>query len=90
MNSILKLFTGLLNLTDGKLYDAYVSYLHGDDHSASFATTFALHVLPEVLEDRLGYKLFISGRDALPGAGKPTIFLIYCIYTCLLIIRQTL
>ncbi|XP_060785102.1 interleukin-1 receptor type 1 isoform X2 [Neoarius graeffei] len=53
---------------DGKLYDAYVTYLHGDDHSASFATTFALHVLPEVLEDRLGYKLFISGRDALPGA----------------------
>ncbi|KAB5576721.1 hypothetical protein PHYPO_G00201690 [Pangasianodon hypophthalmus] len=51
---------------DGKLYDAYVSYLHGDDHSVS--TTFALHVLPEVLEDRLGYKLFISGRDALPGA----------------------
>lgn len=53
---------------DGKLYDAYVSYLHGDDHSVSSATTFALHVLPEVLEDRLGYKLFISGRDALPGA----------------------
>ncbi|XP_053482361.1 interleukin-1 receptor-like 2 [Ictalurus furcatus] len=53
---------------DGKLYDAYVSYLHGDDHRVSSATTFALHVLPEVLEDRLGYKLFISGRDALPGA----------------------
>ncbi|KAF5903275.1 interleukin-1 receptor type 1-like [Clarias magur] len=52
---------------DGKLYDAYVSYLYGNNHSVSSATTFALNVLPEMLEDQLGYKLFISGRDSLPG-----------------------
>ncbi|XP_053352369.1 interleukin-1 receptor-like 2 [Clarias gariepinus] len=52
---------------DGKLYDAYVSYLHGNNDRVSSATTFALNVLPEVLEDQLGYKLFISGRDSIPG-----------------------
>ncbi|GAA6099337.1 interleukin-1 receptor type 1 [Tachysurus ichikawai] len=56
---------------DGKLYDAYVSYLYADDHRVSFATTFALHVLPEVLEDRFGYKLFISDRDTDPGTAIP-------------------
>ncbi|KAJ8012956.1 hypothetical protein DPEC_G00048270 [Dallia pectoralis] len=50
---------------DGKLYDAYVSYLFGD--GCSQAETFALHVLPEVLEKQHGYTLFISGRDDLPG-----------------------
>lgn len=52
---------------DGKSYDAYVSYLHGDQLSSSTAMTFALHFLPAVLEDLYGYKLFISGRDELPG-----------------------
>ncbi|KAL0963698.1 hypothetical protein UPYG_G00309730 [Umbra pygmaea] len=50
---------------DGKLYDAYVSYLDGD--GSSRAETFALQVLPEVLEKQYGYSLFISGRDDLPG-----------------------
>uniref|UniRef100_A0A3P8ZSY3 Interleukin 1 receptor type 1 n=1 Tax=Esox lucius TaxID=8010 RepID=A0A3P8ZSY3_ESOLU len=50
---------------DGKLYDAYVSYLFGD--GSSQAETFALQVLPEVLEKQHGYTLFISGRDDLPG-----------------------
>ncbi|CAB1328781.1 unnamed protein product [Coregonus sp. 'balchen'] len=50
---------------DGKLYDAYVSYLHGD--GLSRAEMFALQVLPEVLERRYGYTLFVSGRDDLPG-----------------------
>ncbi|XP_071211258.1 interleukin-1 receptor type 1-like [Salvelinus alpinus] len=50
---------------DGKLYDAYVSYVHGD--GLSRAEMFALQVLPEVLERRYGYTLFVSGRDDLPG-----------------------
>ncbi|XP_042559012.1 interleukin-1 receptor type 1 [Clupea harengus] len=50
---------------DGKLYDAYVSYPSGN--SVSMAMTFALRVLPEVLERNYGYKLFIRGRDDLPG-----------------------
>ncbi|XP_052004030.1 interleukin-1 receptor type 1-like [Xyrauchen texanus] len=54
--------------SDGKSYDAYVSYLHGDQLSLSSSMTFALHYLPAVLEDLYGYKLFISGRDELPGA----------------------
>ncbi|XP_051999063.1 interleukin-1 receptor type 1-like isoform X2 [Xyrauchen texanus] len=52
---------------DGKCYDAYVSYLHGDQLSLSSTMTFALHFLPTVLEDLHDYKLFISGRDDLPG-----------------------
>ncbi|XP_016340171.1 interleukin-1 receptor type 1-like, partial [Sinocyclocheilus anshuiensis] len=53
--------------SDGKSYDAYVSYLHGDQHGSTSAVTFALDFLPAVLEDLYGYKLFISGRDELPG-----------------------
>ncbi|KAF7709817.1 interleukin-1 receptor type 1 [Silurus meridionalis] len=52
---------------DGKLYDAYVSYLSEDCQSVSSATDFALKVLPDVLENQLGYSLFISCRDAPPG-----------------------
>lgn len=57
-------------LKDGKSYDAYVSYLHGDELDLSSTMTFALQSLPAVLEERYGYKLFISGRDELPGEGK--------------------
>lgn len=53
--------------TDGKSYDAYVSYLHGDELGLSSTMTFALQLLPAVLEERYGYKLFISGRDEVPG-----------------------
>ncbi|XP_036396733.1 interleukin-1 receptor type 1 [Megalops cyprinoides] len=52
---------------DGKLYDAYVCHLHGEALHCSRAEEFCLQVLPEVLEKRHGYKLFISGRDDLPG-----------------------
>ncbi|XP_059356656.1 interleukin-1 receptor type 1-like [Carassius carassius] len=53
--------------SDGKSYDAYVSYLHGDQHGSTSAVTFALDILPAVLEDLYDYNLFISGRDGLPG-----------------------
>ncbi|XP_043086523.1 interleukin-1 receptor type 1 isoform X2 [Puntigrus tetrazona] len=53
--------------SDGNSYDAYVSYLQGDQHGSSSATTFALDFLPATLEDLHGYRLFISGRDELPG-----------------------
>ncbi|KAG7463618.1 hypothetical protein MATL_G00178520 [Megalops atlanticus] len=52
--------------TDGKLYDAYVSYLHS---AALCSSRFCLQVLPAVLEQQHGYKLFIRGRDDLPGEG---------------------
>ncbi|XP_054829878.1 interleukin-1 receptor-like 2 isoform X2 [Eublepharis macularius] len=49
-------------VADGKIYDAYVLYpkTHNPD-------CFVLKVLPEVLEKKCGYTLFIWGRDELPG-----------------------
>lgn len=57
-------------VSDGKLYDAYVSYLHHNNLCSSHAENFVMHILPEVLEGLHGYKLFIRGRDNLPGEGK--------------------
>ncbi|XP_077605340.1 interleukin-18 receptor 1 isoform X2 [Crocuta crocuta] len=54
-------------LTDGKTYDAFVSYLkecgpeNGEEH------TFAVEILPKVLEKHFGYKLCIYERDVVPG-----------------------
>ncbi|XP_016062669.1 PREDICTED: interleukin-18 receptor 1 [Miniopterus natalensis] len=54
-------------LTDGKTYDAFVSYLkecrpeNGEEHA------FAVETLPGVLERRFGYKLCIFERDVVPG-----------------------
>ncbi|XP_067460479.1 interleukin-1 receptor type 1-like [Thunnus thynnus] len=50
---------------DGKLYDAFVSYLHPD--TLSSAESFALQILPEKLEKQHGYSLYIRGRDDCPG-----------------------
>uniref|UniRef100_A0A3P8UAE9 Interleukin-1 receptor accessory protein-like 1 n=1 Tax=Amphiprion percula TaxID=161767 RepID=A0A3P8UAE9_AMPPE len=52
---------------DGKLYDAYVSFLHPDNLSADVTASFALNILPEELEDQHGYSLYIRGRDDCPG-----------------------
>lgn len=53
---------------DGKLYDAYVAYPQPCAIGFSEKVeTFALHTLPQVLENACGYKLFIAGRDCLPG-----------------------
>lgn len=53
---------------DGKLYDAYVVYPRFQgDRSSEAVEIFALKTLPQVLEGRFGYRLFILGRDSLPG-----------------------
>ncbi|XP_058247630.1 interleukin-1 receptor type 1 isoform X1 [Hemibagrus wyckioides] len=53
---------------DGKLYDAYVVYPRGQGDTLSEAVeTFVLKTLPQVLEEYYGYRLFILGRDSLPG-----------------------
>ncbi|XP_061923400.1 interleukin-1 receptor type 1-like [Entelurus aequoreus] len=53
---------------DGKLFDAYVTYpLNCEVGFGDQVCTFALHVLPQVLEKACGYKLFIAGRDCRPG-----------------------
>uniref|UniRef100_A0A3Q3XN22 Uncharacterized protein n=1 Tax=Mola mola TaxID=94237 RepID=A0A3Q3XN22_MOLML len=63
--SLLRHFTAQ-QAPSGKLYDAYVSFLHSDIGSAE-VVSFALQVLPEVLERQHGYSLYIRGRDDCPG-----------------------
>ncbi|KAM4608701.1 interleukin-1 receptor type 1 [Polymixia lowei] len=63
----LRSFVAKEQVSDGKLYDAYVSYLHGADATSSETAAFALEVLPEVLERCYGYTLYIRGRDDSPG-----------------------
>lgn len=56
-------------LLDGKLYDAYVSVSHDDMLSLDAVSCFALRILPEELEQKHGYSLYIRGRDDCPGEG---------------------
>ncbi|XP_030888347.1 LOW QUALITY PROTEIN: interleukin-1 receptor type 1 [Leptonychotes weddellii] len=54
--------------SDGKTYDAYILYPKTlGEGSTSNSDIFVFKVLPEVLEERCGYKLFIYGRDAYVG-----------------------
>ncbi|XP_028852945.1 interleukin-1 receptor-like 2 isoform X2 [Denticeps clupeoides] len=53
--------------SDGKLYDAYVTYPHHTGQFGEAVENFALCTLPQLLEGRYGYRLFILGRDGLPG-----------------------
>ncbi|XP_042571933.1 interleukin-1 receptor type 1-like [Cyprinus carpio] len=52
---------------DGKQYDAYIAYPRVLEGSSKKAEIFAMSTLPQVLEGQYGYKLFILGRDGLPG-----------------------
>ncbi|NWR40967.1 IL1R1 protein, partial [Regulus satrapa] len=53
---------------DGKIYDAYVLYTKSSEgRSICYLETFVRRILPDVLEKQCGYKLFIMGRDDLPG-----------------------
>uniref|UniRef100_A0AAQ4S4I4 Uncharacterized protein n=1 Tax=Gasterosteus aculeatus aculeatus TaxID=481459 RepID=A0AAQ4S4I4_GASAC len=52
---------------DGKLYDAYVSFLPPDGPGSAEAASLALGLLPEELEEQHGYSLYIPGRDDCPG-----------------------
>uniref|UniRef100_A0A3B4UIH8 Interleukin-1 receptor accessory protein-like 1 n=1 Tax=Seriola dumerili TaxID=41447 RepID=A0A3B4UIH8_SERDU len=53
--------------SDGKLYDGYVSFFHPDTLSSAETASFALQMLPEELEKKHGYSLYIRGRDNCPG-----------------------
>ncbi|XP_019609363.2 interleukin-1 receptor-like 1 isoform X1 [Rhinolophus sinicus] len=60
---------------DGKVYDAYVIYPRDqkDSPEAISAVEYFVHqILPDVLEDKCGYNLFIYGRDLLPGEDAAT------------------
>ncbi|CAH7233497.1 Il18r1 [Phodopus roborovskii] len=54
-------------LTDGKTYDAFVSYLREHPPENGEEYTFAVEMLPRVLENQFGYKLCIFERDVVPG-----------------------
>lgn len=54
-------------LTDGKTYDAFVSYLKECRPESGEEHTFAVETLPRVLEKHFGYKLCIFERDVVPG-----------------------
>ncbi|XP_056412057.1 interleukin-1 receptor type 1 isoform X2 [Hyla sarda] len=55
-------------VADGKKYDAYIMYPKKSMETSSYETDiFVLKVLPEVLEKQCFYRLFIIGRDDLPG-----------------------
>ncbi|KAL1771711.1 interleukin-1 receptor-like 1 isoform X1 [Sigmodon hispidus] len=61
---------------DGKLYDAYIIYprvFRGDTAGTSSVEYFVHHTLPNVLENKCGYKLCIYGRDLLPGQDAATV-----------------
>ncbi|KAK7921834.1 hypothetical protein WMY93_008736 [Mugilogobius chulae] len=57
---------------DNKEYDAYLSYTKVDldniGRPCSDEETFALEILPDVLEKHYGYKLFLPDRDLIPSS----------------------
>ncbi|XP_059831562.1 single Ig IL-1-related receptor [Hypanus sabinus] len=67
---------GEFEVNDGKLYDAYVSYV-----SAADDRKFVNFILKPHLENRYGYKLHLDDSDILPGS-EPSAELIMNISRC--------
>ncbi|XP_054471852.1 interleukin-1 receptor-like 1 [Anoplopoma fimbria] len=57
---------------DGRLFDAYVVYQmqNADKVTEDALCQFVAKVLPFVLEEKCGYRLFIHGRDDIPGEDR--------------------
>ncbi|KAM6213422.1 interleukin-1 receptor-like 1 [Sarcoramphus papa] len=51
----------------GKIYDAYVIYPKNHTNEANFVEYFVYQIMPDILENKCGYKLCIYGRDIYPG-----------------------
>ncbi|XP_017261123.1 single Ig IL-1-related receptor [Kryptolebias marmoratus] len=54
---------GDYEFNDGKLYDAYISYVNND-----YDRKFVNFILKPHLENKTGYKLHLNDNDILPGA----------------------
>ncbi|XP_072332734.1 interleukin-18 receptor 1-like [Scyliorhinus torazame] len=65
-------------LEDNKEFDAYVLLLKSNETLLSAKEeTFALELLPEILEQKFGYRLCIFERDVLPGGASANDILSY-------------
>uniref|UniRef100_A0A8C8APF7 Interleukin 1 receptor like 1 n=1 Tax=Otus sunia TaxID=257818 RepID=A0A8C8APF7_9STRI len=51
----------------GMIYDAYVIYPKSHTNEANFVEYFVYQIMPDILENKCGYKLCIYGRDIYPG-----------------------
>lgn len=58
-------FVSLCLFSDGKLYDAYISYVN-NDHDRKFVN----FILKPHLEKKNAYKLHLNDNDMLPGTGE--------------------
>ncbi|XP_042321566.1 single Ig IL-1-related receptor isoform X1 [Sceloporus undulatus] len=67
---------GELEINDGKLYDAYVSYANSTDDRK-----FVNFIVKPHLENRYGYKLFLDDKDILPSS-EPSADLIMNVSRC--------